>query len=56
MPGHWEGDLLIGSKHSQIATLVERQTRVVMLAKVNSRDTETVINALTTDQGRGIDP
>ena len=47
MPGHWEGDLLIGSKHSQIATLVERQTRVVMLAKVNSRDTETVINALT---------
>ncbi len=47
VPGHWEGDLLIGSKHSQIATLVERQTRVVMLAKVNSRDTETGINALT---------
>ena len=47
VPGHWEGDLLIGSKRSQIATLVERQTRYVMLVKVNSQDTETVINALT---------
>ena len=46
VPGHWEGDLLIGSKRSQIATLVERQTRYVMLVKVNSQDTETVINAL----------
>ena len=46
MPGHWEGDLLFGSKNSQIATLVERQTRYVMLAKVNSKDTETVIGAL----------
>lgn len=46
VPGHWEGDLLIGSKSSQIATLVERQTRFVMLAKVTSKDTETVINTL----------
>ncbi len=46
VPGHWEGDLLIGSKSSQIATLVERHTRYVMLAKVKSKDTETVINAL----------
>ena len=46
VPGHWEGDLLFGSSNSQIATLVERSTRYVMLAKVNSKDTETVINAL----------
>ena len=46
VPGHWEGNLLFGSNNSQIATLVERQTRYVMMAKVNSKDTETVINAL----------
>ena len=46
VPGHWEGDLIIGSRNSQIATLVERKTRYVMLAKVNGKDTETVINAL----------
>ena len=46
VPGHWEGDLLFGSHNSQIATLVERQTRYVMLAKIDSKDTETVINAL----------
>jgi IS30 family transposase len=46
VPGHWEGDLLLGSRNSQIATLVERQTRYVMLVKVASKDTETVINAL----------
>ena len=46
VPGHWEGDLLFGSNNSQIATLVERHTRYVMLAKVDSKDTETVINSL----------
>jgi len=46
VPGHWEGDLSAGSKNTYIATLVERHTRYVMLAKVASRDTETVINAL----------
>lgn len=46
VPGHWEGDLLFGSKHSQIATLVERQSRYVMLVKTTGQDTETVINAL----------
>ena len=46
VPGHWEGDLLFGSHNSQIATLVERHTRYVMLVKINGKDTETVINAL----------
>jgi len=46
VPGHWEGDLVSNSNNSHIATLVERHTRYVMLAKVNGKDTETVINAL----------
>ena len=49
LPGHWEGDLLFGNCNSQIATLVERHTRYVMLVKVASKDTETVINALITN-------
>src|SRR6202166_3698814 len=46
VPGHWEGDLLSGPNNTYIATLVERQTRYVMLAKVASKDTRTVVNAL----------
>ena len=46
VPGHWEGDLFFGSNNSQIATLVERHTRYVMLVKIASKDTVTVINAL----------
>lgn len=46
VPGHWEGDLISGTNDSHIATLVERHTRYVMMAKVNGKDTETVINAL----------
>ena len=46
VPGHWEGDLIAGSKNTYIATLVERFSRYVMLVKVSNKETETVINAL----------
>lgn len=46
VPGHWEGDLIAGSGNSFIATLVERHTRYVMLAKVSNKDSQSVIQAL----------
>ncbi len=46
VPGHWEGDLIGGSDNSFIATLVERNTRYVMLAKVSNKDSHSVIQAL----------
>ena len=47
VPGHWEGDLLAGSNNTHIATLVERHTRFAILIKVDSKDTATVVSALT---------
>jgi IS30 family transposase len=47
IPGHWEGDLLSGSSNTHIATLVERQTRFTMLVKINGRDTDSVVTALS---------
>ena len=46
VPGHWEGDLIEGSRNSYIATLVERHTRYVMLAKLANKSTQTVVSAL----------
>lgn len=45
--GHWEGDLITGSKNSHIATLVERHSRFTMLVKVKGKDTASVVAALS---------
>jgi len=46
VPGHWEGDLLCGSKNSFVVTLVERHSRYVLLAKIAGRATNSVVTAL----------
>lgn len=46
VPGHWEGDLLVGSKHTKIATLVERKTRYLMLVKMPADDSKSIVDAL----------
>ena len=47
IPGHWEGDLIGGSKNSHVVTLVERHSRFTALVKVPSKDTAVVVAALT---------
>jgi len=46
LPGHWEGDLLEGARGTYIATLVERQSRYVLLVRLPNKETQTVIRAL----------
>jgi IS30 family transposase len=52
VPGHWEGDLICGARSSQIATLVERHSRFVMLVKLPAKDTSTVVSALSAQMRR----
>lgn len=47
VPGHWEGDLLAGSRNTHVATLVERSSRFVMLVRVRGKDTESVVGSLS---------
>jgi transposase, IS30 family len=47
VPGHWEGDLLAGSRNTHVATLVERSSRFVILVRVGGKDTESVVKALS---------
>ncbi len=46
VPGHWEGDLVSGKGNTHIVTLVERHSRYVVLAKLESRQSEDVVTAL----------
>lgn len=46
IPGHWEGDLIEGSRNTFVVTLVERQSRYLILAKIDDKRSATVINAL----------
>jgi IS30 family transposase len=52
VPGHWEGDLLVGSAHTHIATLVERQTRFVLLVKLEGKGSAAVADALAAQVNR----
>jgi IS30 family transposase len=47
VPGHWEADLLTGAGPSFIATLVERQSRYVILLRLPNKEARTVVQALT---------
>jgi IS30 family transposase len=47
VPGHWEGDLILGSRKTSIGTLVERSTRFVMLLKLRDNTAETVRAAMS---------
>lgn len=47
VPGHWEGDLIAGSRNTHLATLVERTSRFTVLVKVTGKDTAGVVRALT---------
>ena len=47
IPGHWEGDLIVGGSNSAIATVVERRSRFTVLCKIRSKQAAIVVQSLT---------
>ncbi|ECV2373288.1 IS30 family transposase [Salmonella enterica subsp. enterica serovar Tennessee] len=45
--GHWEGDLVSGTKNSHIATLVDRKSRYTIILRLRGKDSVSVNQALT---------
>ena len=52
VPGHWEGDLLLGRRWTQMATTVERSTGYVVLVQLDGRDTDTVTAGIVREMTR----
>jgi IS30 family transposase len=52
IPGNWEGDLVCGARHSQVATLVERRSRYLMLVRPDNKQSDTVVTAISRSMRR----
>lgn len=48
IPGHWEGDLLVGTNSCAIATVVERHSRFTVLCKLPNKRAASVVESLST--------
>lgn len=53
VPGHWESDLIMGANNrSAVATIVERTSRFVILAKLDAPTADAALEAMTRELSR----